>query len=76
MMNKDDYKGWLKLSGYTDTNDWNFQTINGSNYFFIKHTLDNKYALIKHTPKISGDCVNDYFEVLVKGWTDYNGWNE
>ena len=74
-MSKEDYLGWLKMSGYTDINDWNFQTIGGSNYFYIKHTLDNKYALIKHTPKISGGFVEDSFEILVQGWTDYNGWN-
>lgn len=76
MMNKEGYLGWLKISDYSDINDWNFQTIDGSNYFFIKHNFENKYALIKHRPKISGEFVEDYFEILVQEWTDYNGWGE
>lgn len=75
-MYEKDYREWLEQSGYTDINDWNYQTIGRSNYFFIKHLRDEKYALIKHTPVKQGLWIPSTYEVLLQGWTDYNGWNE
>lgn len=74
---KEDYDNWLNELGYTDINDWNFQTIGRCNYFFIKHTTEDKYALIRYTPKLTrGPWIPEQYEVLVHGWTDYNGWGK
>lgn len=75
-MYEEDYRKWLKEFQYTDSNDWNYQTIGRCNYFFIKHLTKEKYALIRHTPPKMGVFIPDVYEVLVHGWTDYNGWNE
>lgn len=64
-----EYIDWLKVSGYSNRNDWNFQEIGEFSYYFIKNTKTGKYALIKH------NFADDYYEVMVQDWVDYNGWD-
>lgn len=74
MMLECEYKEWMKSSGYSDMNDWNYQKIAQFNYFFIKHTKLEKYALIKEFRAKAGTGAPNRYEVLIEGWVDYNGW--
>lgn len=68
---------WMENSGYTDINDWNMQQIGWYSYYFIKHHSKNEYALIKRLDNFrDGTHSNCKYEVIVTGWTDYNGWDK
>lgn len=75
-MNEKQYRDWMKKNGYTDICDWNYQTINGNHLYFIKHVTEDKYALIKQIPYNLETKQPESYEVLIEGWTDYNGWKE
>lgn len=69
MMRREEFDQWCFEHGYSTSNDWNFQTIGDFNYYFIKTYTTSKYALIKHY------FGQDRYQVLLHGWTDYNGWD-
>lgn len=67
-MNYQEYINWCNQNGYITYNDWNLQRIDGADYFFIINPETDKFALIKQST--AG------YEVLVKDWTDFNGYAE
>lgn len=69
-MNKEEFVGWCSRAGYSTINDWNHQVIGNCYYYFIKNFDTILFALIKEQP-LTGE-----FEVLVEGWTDFNGMSE
>lgn len=69
-MNKKEYLNWCERTGHITINDWGYQEIRGDAYFFIINPKTDKFTLVRFRIK---DC--DY-QLLVKGWTDYNGWAE
>ena len=77
-MNKYEFDSWLYSSKYSLANDWNYQEIGEYHYYFIKHETEERYALIKETPTIPYNVykTGHKYQVLVQGWTDYNGWND
>ena len=75
-MNKGQFSKWCDLNGYIVANDWNYQVIGSSHYYFIINPTINKFALIEHRPEIKGTDWQDWYKVLVQDWVDYNGWSE
>lgn len=71
-MTSEEFRAWCEQTGYTTINDWNYQEIDGYSYYFIKHSTKNVYALIKQ--RLKARQVVEQYQVLVEGWTDYNGW--
>lgn len=69
-MTKRQFEAWCSLSGYITCTDWNIQTINNREYYFIINPKTDKFALIREDMRI------DNYEILVSGWTDYNGYAE
>lgn len=67
-MNKEEFQNWMKQAGYSNSNDWNMQEIEGHLHYFIKNCKTGKYALIKEL------WPYEDYTVLVEDWTDYNGW--
>lgn len=61
-MNRREFDHWMSRTGYSDINDWNFQSINDYLYYWIRNNL-GYYALIKEKSY-------DY-QVLVQGFKDY-----
>jgi hypothetical protein len=68
-VNKREFERWKAETGYSDINDWNMQKIAGYLHYFIKNHETGLYALIKEKYPF------EEYEVLVEGWTDYNGWS-
>lgn len=69
-MDKTEFQHWQASTGYDAINDWNMQQIGSHLHYFIKNYETNKYALIKELYSKWGST----YEVLVEGWTDFNGW--
>ncbi len=69
-MNKAEFQGWMKASGYSNINDWNMQEIDGHLHYFIKNYTTGKYALLKEF------FPYEVYYILVEGWIDYNGWDK
>lgn len=67
-MNYEEYINWCGDNGYLTYNDWNFQRIDGVDYFFIINPEIDKFALVKKSLTT--------YEILVKDWTDRNGYAE
>lgn len=75
-MTKEDFYSWAEHLGYIHITDWQYQIIEEVHYYFIINPKTDKFALIKFTPSRLGLGSDNQFEVLVKDWTDYNGWAE
>lgn len=75
-MDKYEFDKWIKYAKYSLANDWNYQEIGENHYYFIKHETEERYALIKETPTLpyKFNKIGHRYEVLIEGWTDYNGW--
>lgn len=69
-MNKKEFKDWCDRTGHITANDWNYQTVRGRDYYFIINPKTDKFALISY------DAKNVDYQVVVSGWTDYNGYAE
>lgn len=69
-MNKKEFRDWCDRTGYITTNDWNYQIVCGRDYYFIINPKTDKFALI------SFDGKNIDYQVVVSGWTDFNGYAE
>ena len=70
----ENFESWLAETRYSTINDWGFQHIDGWDYYWIINPETDKFALIRDKSlKVSGKR-RKYYEVLVKDWTDYNGW--
>lgn len=75
-MNTIQYSEWCDKNGYITINDWGYQTIGKSIYYFIINPKTDKFALVEYQPEIIGTLWQDWYKVLVKDWVDYNGWAE
>jgi len=69
-----EYYCWCASHGYTTITDWGYQSIGDCNYYWLLNPKTSKFALIKHSPSFDG--YTDTYEVLVDGWTDFNGYAE
>lgn len=69
-MNKKEYEDWCSRTGHITCNDWNYQTIGEYDYFFIINPKTDKFALIRYDKK------NLDRQVILKDWTDFNGYAE
>lgn len=70
MIKRSEFDEWLIQSGYCTMNDWNYQTIDSFDYYFIKNHTTNRYALIKR------HFGQDRYEVILENWIDYNNWGD
>lgn len=75
-MNTSQYAEWCNKLGYITANDWGYQTIGRSDYYFILNPKTDKFALIKFTPARIGTGFPDWYDVLVQNWVDHNDWAE
>ena len=71
MMEYNIFKNWLSETGYSTINDWGFQRIGGWYYYWIINPKTDKFAFIREGSLSGG---KRYYKVLVKDWTDHNGW--
>lgn len=69
-MNKRQFESWCCENGYITTNDWNYQSIAGLDYYFIINPKTDKFALIQQ------NCEVGTYHTLVWDWVDFNGWAE
>jgi len=61
-VNRTEYVEWMKETGYTDINDWNFQSIDDHLVYWIRNHL-GYFALIREKSRT--------YEVLITGFKDF-----
>lgn len=71
-----EFDKWIQKTGYTNVNDWGYQIIGGHAYYWIINPATDKFALIQYTREHTAKWCTSQYEVLVEGWTDFNGWAE
>lgn len=69
-MNRQRYIDWMYENGYNDRNDWNFQEIGSSFFFWIQNEDTRLFALIKQTNNLSE------YHVLVQDYNDFGVFDE
>lgn len=75
-MNCFEFLDWCNDNGYITCTDWNYQIIEDKHYYFLVNPKIDKFALIEYRPEIIDTGWQAWYKVLVKDWTDYNGWAE